>query len=70
MQQPGGEDMTALAIGAKLDFVDREKLDLAGLSGIDLTGAGQNKTGSAAGFFLSPVISATARAPLSLTTRS
>ena len=27
MQQPGGEDMAALGIGAELDFVDREELD-------------------------------------------
>ena len=27
MQQPGGEDVAALGVGAELDFVDREKLD-------------------------------------------
>ena len=29
MQQPGGKDMAALAVGAELDLVDREKLDRA-----------------------------------------
>ena len=29
MQQPVGEDVAALGVGAELDFVDREKLDLA-----------------------------------------
>ena len=29
MQQPVGEDMPALGVGAELDFVDREELDLA-----------------------------------------
>ena len=29
MQKPVGEDMAALGVGAELDFVDREELDLA-----------------------------------------
>ena len=29
MQQAGGKDMAALGVGAQLDLVDREKLDLA-----------------------------------------
>ena len=29
MQKPVGEDVAALGVGAELDFVDREELDLA-----------------------------------------
>ena len=69
MQQAVGEDVAALGVGAELDFVDGEELDLA-VERHRLDRAHPIARRRAGTIFSSPVTSATSRAPRALTMRS
>ena len=69
MQQPVGEDMPPLRIGAELDLVHRDKIHLP-LRRHRLHGADKIPAPPRGGIFSSPVTSATASAPHRARTRS